>query len=94
MDTPTPTDQLGPLYACGLKNTHDVLLESTPENAYTYVYQGQAQTLDHLFATPTLMQRLTDVRVLHINSDYPFDADQPARGCSDHDPVVATFRMD
>ena len=89
----SPTDQLASLYDCGLKNIHDVLLAERPENAYTYIYKGQAQTLDHLFLTPPLMRRLVDARVLHINSDYPFDPAQPRRGCSDHDPVVAVFNM-
>jgi hypothetical protein len=60
----------------------------------SYVYQGQAQTLDQMFVNPAMMAYLTQFRIAHINSDFP--ADYPgdvARGTSDHDPNVATFHL-
>jgi uncharacterized protein len=40
--------------------------------------------------TESLFEALDQVRVSHVNSDWPadYDADGP-RGASDHDPVVA-----
>jgi predicted extracellular nuclease len=90
------SDQLGALYdpSLGLTNLWDVLLSQAPEAAYSYVYLGMAQTLDQMFVNPTMLGDLTQIRIAHINSDFP--ADYPgdvARGTSDHDPNVATFHV-
>jgi len=63
-----------------------------PIAAYGYVFQGQAQTLDQLFVTDTVLGKLQQVRVAHVNADWPaeFTGDGP-RGASDHDPPVARF---
>lgn len=89
----SPTDQLGALYAAGLVNLYDTMLAENPAQAYTYVYRGQAQTLDHLFVSTNLAARLDFVAAPHINSDWPRAATaDPPRGASDHDPVLAGFR--
>jgi predicted extracellular nuclease len=87
-----PSDQLGPLYDQGLRNLYDVVLSREPASAYSYVFEGQAQTLDQLFVSPALRSELEDMRMAHINADWPadFDGDGP-RGTSDHDPPVARF---
>lgn len=90
-----PSDQLGPMYDQGLSNLFDTLVEDVPESAYSYIFQGQTQTLDQLFVTPSLLGELMQVRSAHVNSDWP--ADHPgdgARGASDHDPLVARFCRD
>jgi uncharacterized protein len=46
--------QLGPLYERGLRNLYDVLVREVPASAYSYVFEGQAQTLDQLFVSPRL----------------------------------------
>ena len=91
-DSRFPSDQLGPLYGAGLTNLYDVLVAEAPEAAYTYVFNGQAQTLDQLFVTPQLHAELRGIRVAHVNADFPADetGDGP-RGTSDHDPPVARF---
>ncbi len=89
-----PSDQLGPLYDAGLTNLWDRLVADTPASAYSYVFDGQAQTLDQLFLAPSLLADLVSISVAHINADWP--ADEPndgARGTSDHDPPVAVFRF-
>lgn len=89
----TPSDQLAPLYDAGLRNLWEDLAEDVPAAAYSYVYQGQAQTLDHLFVNGKLHGDLVRVRAAHINADYPAGpADDGSRGSSDHDPQVALFR--
>ena len=84
-----PSDQLGPLYDQGLENLWDVLVEDVPVSAYSYEFQGQTQTLDQTFLTPSLFRDIVTVRSAHINADWPaaFDGDG-ARGESDHDPLV------
>ncbi|MGE5603197.1 MAG: lamin tail domain-containing protein, partial [Nitrososphaerales archaeon] len=96
-DTALPgTDQLASLYdpSLDLKNLWEVLLGQAQEAAYSYVYLGQAQTLDQLFVNQVMLADLQQFRIAHINSDFP--ADYPgdvARGTSDHDPNVATFAI-
>lgn len=87
-----PSDQLAPLYNQGLTNLWDVLAAEAPASAYSYVFQGQAQTLDHLFVTTSQRAELVTMRAAHINADWPADdeGDGP-RGTSDHDPQVARF---
>jgi predicted extracellular nuclease len=88
-----PSDQLGPLYdEAGLENLWDDLADEVPASAYTYVFQGQAQTLDHQFVSAQLADELNRVRVAHVNADWPKDhPGDEARGASDHDPVVSRF---
>jgi uncharacterized protein len=88
-----PSDQLGPLYdEAGLENLWDELADEVPASAYTYVFQGQAQTLDHQFVSRRLARELRRVRVAHVNADWPKDFEgDGARGASDHDPVVSRF---
>ncbi|HEX5949726.1 MAG TPA: lamin tail domain-containing protein [Actinomycetota bacterium] len=90
-----PSDQLGPLYDQGLANLWDVLVDEVPSSAYSYAFQGQTQTLDQIFVTPSLFSELVTVRAAHVNADWPaeFEGDG-ARGASDHDPQVAAFCRD
>jgi predicted extracellular nuclease len=87
-----PSDQLAPLYDQGLLSLWDVLVDEVPAAAYSYVFEGQAQTLDQQFVVPDLMDVLVEQRVAHVNADWPAEH-QPAtgRGVSDHDPSVARF---
>ncbi|HET9608388.1 MAG TPA: hypothetical protein VFP06_02200, partial [Acidimicrobiales bacterium] len=87
-----PTDQLGPLYEAGLHNLWDVLVDEVPSSAYSYTFQGQAQTLDQIFVNDPLRADLVEVRSAHANAGWPADFDgDGARGLSDHDPQVARF---
>jgi hypothetical protein len=91
-----PGDQLGPLYRAGLHNLYDDLLADAPSSAYSYVFDGQAQTLDHLFVTDALYDDLIEMRAAHVNADWagagPAGADgNGSKGSSDHDPQVARF---
>ncbi len=93
-DTRFPSDQLAPLYDAGLFNLYDLLVAEVPSSAYSYVFEGQAQTLDHLFVSEVLRAEVGDMRAAHVNADWPADHDADgARGVSDHDPQVATFSL-
>ncbi|MFG3687607.1 lamin tail domain-containing protein [Micromonospora sp. NPDC047740] len=92
-ENPTPSDQLAPLYQAGMHNLWDDLAADVPAAAYSYTFNGQAQTLDNLFANGKLHGDLVQIRAAHINADYPTDAEGLGdRGASDHDPQVARFR--
>lgn len=87
-----PGDQLGPLYAAGLSNLWDDLVADVPASAYSYVFDGSAQTLDQLFVNQALHDDLIQFRSAHINSDWAAaDETNGSMGSSDHDPQVARF---
>ncbi|BAT53969.1 5'-nucleotidase/2',3'-cyclic phosphodiesterase [Nostoc sp. NIES-3756] len=66
----------------------NTLIETLPENErYTYNFQGNAQTLDHILTSNNLLSLLDGFDVVHINSEF---ADQ----ISDHDPVIAQFNIE
>ncbi len=58
-----------------------------PGDRYTFIFNGNSQILDSIFATDAL---LTNVQadIVHVNIDFPANGDLWA---SDHDPVVALF---
>lgn len=92
-EQPTPSDQLAPLYEAGLHNLWDNLVADVPASAYSYSFEGHAQTLDHLFVNDAFYGDLVQVRAAHINADWPAEfAGDGSRGSSDHDPQVARFR--
>ena len=91
-----PSDQLRSLYETGLLSVYDWVLGRQPANAYSYVYEGQAQTLDHCFLSENLHRAMYHAHFLHINADWSqFSANTQleitARGVSDHDPLIMTF---
>ena len=93
--SPNESDQLGPFYdEAGLHNLFDSIVDEVPAAAYSYVFQGQTQTLDGQFVTDRLHDELVQARNAHVNADFP--ADTPgdgARGLSDHDPLVARYTL-
>ena len=63
-----------------------------PEAAYSYVFDGNAQTLDQQFVSPALFALLTEARTAHVNADYPQGEEETdTRGLSDHDPMVSQY---
>jgi predicted extracellular nuclease len=73
---------LQPLADAGLVNMTDTL---APEDRYTYVFEGNAQALDHIWVSANLLAK-GDLAydVVHLNAGY---LDQ----VSDHDPVLLTL---
>ena len=65
------------------------LVNNLPENQrFTYLHDGNGQTLDQMLASRSLAGRLVDYQVVHINS-----LSLPKEASSDHDPVVAVFDL-
>jgi hypothetical protein len=61
------------------------LIKTLPKNErYTYNFEGNAQTLDHILVSNNLLNRVAAFEVVHVNSER---ADQ----VSDHDPQVAVL---
>ena len=89
-----PSDQLAALYDQPMTNLWDIQVAEDPVSAYTYIYQGQTQTLDQIFVVPVWLEELVETSTAHINADFPadFTGDGP-RGTSDHDPVTASYSL-
>jgi uncharacterized repeat protein (TIGR01451 family) len=88
-DSP-PLDELR---QAGLRHVYEF---TEPYRPYSYIYQGESETLDHILLTPSLYVHLVRVEALHINADYPppIPDDASARRMSDHDPVIAIFSFE
>jgi hypothetical protein len=91
---PATSDQLAPLYDAGLADLFDHVLAAHPSSAYSYVFSGQAQDLDHQFDSPSLDAALKAVNEAHINSDWSPDTPGDNRGTSDHDPMVSRYAIE
>jgi uncharacterized protein len=74
------------LEAAGLAN----LTETLPENErYSYVYDGNSQSLDHMLVSKNLLAGI-QYDIVHINSE--FAPSDPLR-TSDHDPLLAYVNL-
>lgn len=84
---------LDTLRESGLRHVYELV---APDLPYSYIYQGESETLDHILVTSSLYEHLSDVNAVHIDADYPlpWPDDPSARHVSDHDPVVAVFSFD
>lgn len=64
---------------------------------YSYIFDGNAQVLDHMLISETLRKHTTGFGFVRLNADFPEtfrnDGNRPER-FSDHDPAVAFFTMD
>lgn len=64
---------------------------------YSYIFDGNAQVLDHMIISETLRKHTTGFGFVRLNADFPEtfrnDGNRPER-FSDHDPAVAFFTMD
>jgi len=62
-------------------------IESLPANErYTYVYEGNSQTLDHILVSSALAARRARVDVVHTSAEF-------AARWTDHDAVVAVYNF-
>ncbi len=100
--TPVPDDQTAvPGDGADLVNPDlSFVVENDPAARYSYVFDGNAQTLDHVLASAALLGATSARRAEHprIDADFPesdrndYSAGNPRR-LSDHDPVVAFFAV-
>jgi hypothetical protein len=98
---PTPDDQtVVPNDGVDLVNPDLMNLHYLPEanKRYSYVFDGQAQSLDHILINQALGTDVTayDLDHARMNADFPEtnrnDANSPSR-LSDHDPAIAYFAV-
>jgi predicted extracellular nuclease len=64
---------------------------------YSYVFDGNAQVLDHILINEPLRKHIAGFGFVRVNADFPEsmrnDDSRPER-YSDHDPAVAYFNLD
>ena len=58
------------------------------DDRYSYVYEGNAQTLDHILFSQPMTTSVVSLDMVHLNSE--FSNDDPRRA-TDHDPPTAVF---
>lgn len=67
-----------------------------PDQRYSFIFEGNAQTLDHVLVNGAMLQRLTRFTYARNNADFPEsfggDTTRPER-VSDHDMPVAYFNF-
>ena len=66
---------------------HNLTNDLPAEERYTYIFEGNAQSLDHILVSPSL-RALAEVDIVHVNAEF---AETAARA-SDHDPIVVRLR--
>jgi predicted extracellular nuclease len=76
------SDTIHILEAAGLTDLYDTVPLA---ERYSYVFEGNSQTLDHILVSGSLLNRST-LDVVHVNAEF---ADQ----ASDHDPSVVRILM-
>lgn len=57
-------------------------------NAYSYIYQGSHELIDHAFANSTMADQITGAAVWHTNTSVSY-----SNRYSDHDAVVVGLRL-
>ncbi len=70
------------------EHLHNLTNDLPPDERYTYIFEGNAQSLDHILVSPSL-RASAEVDIVHVNAEF---AETAARA-SDHDPVVVRLRL-
>jgi len=86
--------QEGPIDA--IRNAGFIELgDDAQDDSYSFVFFGQAGTLDYAFASAALLQKVQQAFIWHVNAALPVNMElpQPWLRFSDHDPVVVDIRL-
>ena len=71
-------------------------MRSAPREQYSFVFDGNAQALDHILVNSLALSRVTRMAYARSNADFPEslrgDATRPER-LSDHDAAIAYFAL-
>ena len=65
---------------------HPLIESLPPDQRYTYDFEGNSQTLDHILLSDALFARPFDYDVVHVNAEF-------AEQASDHDPQVVRVTL-
>src|SRR5207249_10923617 len=82
--------------ALPISNLADLIDFAAADQRYSFVFDGNAQELDHILVTQNILPVATGIEYGRTNADFPEifrnDVNSPLRA-SDHDPVVSYFRF-
>jgi len=78
---------VSPLKILG-ERLHNLTLDLPAGERYSYIFEGNAQTLDHILVSPSL-KAAAEVDIVHVTAEF---AETAARA-SDHDPIVVRLRL-
>lgn len=70
------------------RNLYNLTRKLPPSERYTYIFEGNAQSLDHILVSLSLSPS-AEVDIVHVNAEF---AETAARA-SDHDPVLVRLRL-
>lgn len=94
--SPDPLGAMLPAYVVVDPPLVDAINLVSSEERYTYVYQGNAQTLDHILVNRVALPLVVDLRVVRGNADaseaQADDEGTPLRS-SDHDGLILTLNL-
>lgn len=98
-----------PIMAITAAGFTDLVARHEGEQAYSYVFYGQAGYLDHALANSALADKVVDATIWHVNADEPraldynteFKTPQQQMAyyapdpyrASDHDPVIVSLKL-
>jgi Ca2+-binding RTX toxin-like protein len=69
------------------------LIGTAPTNdRYSFNFDGNSQVLDHILVSPALLPD-SQADFVHLNIDFPAKTGTADERSSDHDPVVARFKL-
>jgi len=85
------TNDLTEILPGGDRILKDLLGAMEDDNRYSFIFDGNSQMLDHIFATRSLLDD-AEFDVVHVNADFPVLFDQVS--ASDHEPLIARFELD
>ena len=67
---------------------------ASADDAYTFIFEGNSQVLDHMFVTDGLLNR-AEFEVVHVNNDFARDDNnaqfEDTLVASDHEPLLGQF---
>ena len=71
------------------------LMDKDQGNAYSFMYYGQAGTLDYAFVSNTLQEKIQQAFIWNVNAGFPtrMKLPKPWLRFSDHDPVVVDIDL-
>ena len=75
----------------GSKVLTNLWLQISENERYSYNFEGNSQTLDHMLVTAGLMKTLVGFDVVHANTVMANTT--ATRHVTDHDPLIAAFRI-
>ncbi len=71
------------------------MMDNAVGDTYSYIFFGQAGTLDYAFVTASLQKKVQQAFIWNVNAALPgkVELPQPWLRFSDHDPVVVDIRL-